>query len=174
MAETKNAKADAKAVAKKTSAKADEKKTKTVAKSKAKADDKKVKKATEKKAEEKTAKGDAKLGKGKVRAKAKAKVEEKATEMKKANRKTEDLKANATAKYVRMSPIKLKPITDLVRGKDLEEALTILKFTPGKGAELVEKVVTKAARKTAPAVGGVKKPHRFRPGTVALREIRKF
>jgi histone H3 len=22
--------------------------------------------------------------------------------------------------------------------------------------------------------GGVKKPHRFRPGTVALREIRKF
>lgn len=32
-----------------------------------------------------------------------------------------------------------------------------------------------AARKTAPgASGGVKKPHRFKPGTVALREIRKF
>ena len=27
---------------------------------------------------------------------------------------------------------------------------------------------------TAPATGGVKKPHRFRPGTVALREIRKY
>ncbi|GKB97127.1 histone H3.2-like protein [Tanacetum coccineum] len=25
-----------------------------------------------------------------------------------------------------------------------------------------------------PATGGVKKPHRFRPGTVALREIRKY
>ncbi|KAJ8446313.1 hypothetical protein Cgig2_005844 [Carnegiea gigantea] len=31
-----------------------------------------------------------------------------------------------------------------------------------------------AARKSAPTTGGVKKPHRFRPGTVALREIRKF
>ena len=31
-----------------------------------------------------------------------------------------------------------------------------------------------SARKSAPATGGVKKPHRYRPGTVALREIRKF
>ncbi|MBQ1407225.1 MAG: 50S ribosomal protein L22 [Eubacterium sp.] len=53
--------------------------------------------------------------------------------------------AKAVAKYVRMSPIKLKPVTDLVRGKNLDEALTILKFTPGKGAELVEKVVESAA-----------------------------
>lgn len=29
-------------------------------------------------------------------------------------------------------------------------------------------------RKAAPGTGGVKKPHRFRPGTVALREIRKY
>ena len=31
-----------------------------------------------------------------------------------------------------------------------------------------------AARKTAPSMGGIKKPHRYRPGTVALREIRKY
>ena len=38
-----------------------------------------------------------------------------------------------------------------------------------------KQLATKAARKTAPAIGGgVKKPHRFRPGTVALREIRKY
>ena len=55
------------------------------------------------------------------------------------------MEAKATAKYVRMSPSKLKPVTDLVRGKDLNEALTILKFTSGKGAELVEKVVKSAA-----------------------------
>ena len=55
------------------------------------------------------------------------------------------MEAKATAKYVRMSPSKLKPVTDLVRGKDLNEALTILKFTSGKGAELVEKVVQSAA-----------------------------
>merc|ERR1711862_158950 len=35
-----------------------------------------------------------------------------------------------------------------------------------------KQLATKAARKSAPATGGVKKPHRYRPGTVALREIR--
>ena len=55
------------------------------------------------------------------------------------------MEAKAVAKYVRMSPSKLKPVVDLVRGKDLDEALTILKFTPGKGAEIVEKVVKSAA-----------------------------
>ena len=53
--------------------------------------------------------------------------------------------AKAIAKYVRMSPIKLKPIAELIRGKDLTEAFTILKFTPGKGSELIEKVVQSAA-----------------------------
>jgi len=38
-----------------------------------------------------------------------------------------------------------------------------------------KQLANKAARKTAQiSAGGVKKPHRFRPGTVALREIRKF
>merc|ERR1711959_197924 len=33
----------------------------------------------------------------------------------------------------------------------------------------------KASKKTAPArAAGVKKPHRFRPGTVTLREIRRY
>src|ERR1700709_795456 len=36
------------------------------------------------------------------------------------------------------------------------------------------RLATKAARKSAPATGGVKKPHRYRPGTVALREIRRY
>lgn len=35
-------------------------------------------------------------------------------------------------------------------------------------------LATKAAKKSAVVTGGVKKPHRFRPGTVALREIRKY
>ena len=55
------------------------------------------------------------------------------------------MEAKATAKYVRMSPSKLKPVCDLVRGKDINEALIILKFTPGKGAQIVEKVVQSAA-----------------------------
>ena len=55
------------------------------------------------------------------------------------------MEAKAVAKYVRMSPSKLKLVADLVRGKDLRDALNILKFTPGKGSEIVEKVVQSAA-----------------------------
>ena len=55
------------------------------------------------------------------------------------------MEAKAIAKYVRISPRKLKPITDLVRGKNLSEALAILKFTPGSGAEAILKVVNSAA-----------------------------
>ena len=35
-------------------------------------------------------------------------------------------------------------------------------------------LATMAARRQARAVGGVKKPHRYCPGTVALREIRRY
>lgn len=45
--------------------------------------------------------------------------------------------------------------------------------TAGK-APRKQLVSNKSARKSAPANGGVKKPHRYRPGTVALREIRKY
>ncbi|KAG9344884.1 hypothetical protein JZ751_010575 [Albula glossodonta] len=47
---------------------------------------------------------------------------------------------------------------------------------PKKTEKAVKKkqLATKAARKSAPATGGVKKPHRYRPGTVALREIRRY
>lgn len=37
-----------------------------------------------------------------------------------------------------------------------------------------KQLATKAARKSAPATGGVKKPHRYRLGTVALRETRRY
>ena len=35
-------------------------------------------------------------------------------------------------------------------------------------------LASKVARRAPPLAGGIKKPHRFRPGTVALREIRKY
>jgi histone H3 len=37
-----------------------------------------------------------------------------------------------------------------------------------------KQLATLASRKSAPATGGVKRPKRYRPGTVALREIRKY
>ncbi len=51
---------------------------------------------------------------------------------------------------------------------------TARKSTGGK-APRKQLATKRAARKMAPATtGGVKKPHRFRPGTVALREIRRY
>merc|ERR1719161_2621865 len=44
----------------------------------------------------------------------------------------------------------------------------------GKMDSPIKQLATKAARKSAPSTGGVKKPHRYRPGTVALREIRRY
>lgn len=49
---------------------------------------------------------------------------------------------------------------------------TARKSTGGKAPR--KQLATKAARKGAPGSGGVKRPHRYRPGTVALREIRKY
>uniref|UniRef100_A0A2K6A1X4 Histone H3 n=1 Tax=Mandrillus leucophaeus TaxID=9568 RepID=A0A2K6A1X4_MANLE len=49
---------------------------------------------------------------------------------------------------------------------------TARKSTCGKAPR--KQLATKAARKSAPSTGGVKKPHRYRPGTVALREIRCY
>ncbi|CAH2016948.1 unnamed protein product [Acanthoscelides obtectus] len=55
-------------------------------------------------------------------------------------------------------------------------ALSLLEIPPFQGVKLTprKQLATKAARKSAPATGGVKKPHRYRPGTVALREIRRY
>lgn len=49
---------------------------------------------------------------------------------------------------------------------------TARKSVGGKAPQ--KALATKAARKSAPATGGVRKPHRYRPGTVALREIRRY
>ena len=51
---------------------------------------------------------------------------------------------------------------------------TARKQTTSAGKAPRKSVSNKAARKSAPIEMGIKKPHRYRPGTVALREIRKF
>ncbi|ONK64392.1 uncharacterized protein A4U43_C07F25320 [Asparagus officinalis] len=49
---------------------------------------------------------------------------------------------------------------------------TARKSTGGKAPR--KQLTTKAARKSAPIMSRVKKPHRYRPGSVALLEIRKY
>ncbi|NLY08378.1 MAG: 50S ribosomal protein L22 [Tissierellia bacterium] len=54
------------------------------------------------------------------------------------------MEARAIAKYVRISPLKVGYICDEIRGKQVDEALALLKFTPKKGARILEKVLTSA------------------------------
>ena len=53
--------------------------------------------------------------------------------------------ARATARFVRMSPMKCRRMVDLIRGVPVSEALAILRFSPQAAAEPVAKVVASAA-----------------------------
>ena len=54
------------------------------------------------------------------------------------------MESKAVAKYIRISPQKARLVADVVRGKNVEQALTILKFMPKKGALLLRKVIESA------------------------------
>ncbi|WP_122641138.1 50S ribosomal protein L22 [Romboutsia sp. Marseille-P6047] len=54
------------------------------------------------------------------------------------------MEAKATAKFVRVSPRKAGQVCDLVRGKNVDEALAILKYTPRGAASIIAKVVKSA------------------------------
>ncbi|MFU0781966.1 MAG: 50S ribosomal protein L22 [Thermoanaerobacterium thermosaccharolyticum] len=54
------------------------------------------------------------------------------------------MEAKAVAKYVRISPQKAGLVMNMIRGKNVNEALAILKFTPNKAAGIVEKVLKSA------------------------------
>ena len=51
----------------------------------------------------------------------------------------------AVEKYIRMSPRKVRLIADLVRGRGVDEAVSLLKMTPKEAARAVEKAVQSAA-----------------------------
>ena len=53
--------------------------------------------------------------------------------------------ASATAKFVRVSPMKARRVLALVRGKSVSEALAVLKYAPQGAAKDVAKVVASAA-----------------------------
>jgi len=52
---------------------------------------------------------------------------------------------HATAKYLMVSPSKVRPVADLVRGKGYDDVLPLLEAMPQKGAKLIHKVVRSAA-----------------------------
>lgn len=54
------------------------------------------------------------------------------------------MEAKAIAKYERISPLKVNFICKEIRGKNVDEALAILRFTPKRGARILEKVLKSA------------------------------
>lgn len=52
---------------------------------------------------------------------------------------------NASHKGARISPRKVRPLADLVRGKFVDEALDILRYQPHRGARMLEAVIKSAA-----------------------------
>ncbi|MDR3592065.1 MAG: 50S ribosomal protein L22 [Negativicutes bacterium] len=52
--------------------------------------------------------------------------------------------AKAVAKYVRITPRKIRIVIDLIRGKNVGEAFAILKYTPKVASEVIEKVLKSA------------------------------
>lgn len=54
------------------------------------------------------------------------------------------MEARAKLRYVRLSPQKTRLVVDMVRGKRIQEALNILRFSPQKAADVVSKLVSSA------------------------------
>ena len=55
------------------------------------------------------------------------------------------MEVRAVAKDTGISPRKVRPLVDMVRGKSVDDALTILRFAPSPAARVVAKVVKSAA-----------------------------
>jgi len=55
------------------------------------------------------------------------------------------VEARAQAKYVRIAPRKVRLVLDLIRGKEVADALNILRFTPRASSVVLEKLLRSAA-----------------------------
>lgn len=55
-----------------------------------------------------------------------------------------DKRPRAVAKYVRVSPRKVQIVIDLIRGKQVDDALAILMYTPKSAAPVVGKLLNSA------------------------------
>lgn len=54
------------------------------------------------------------------------------------------MQAQAVARYVRIAPRKASLVLDLIRGKEVGEAIAILRYTPKAASPIIEKVLNSA------------------------------
>lgn len=72
--------------------------------------------------------------------------------------------ARAELKYARISARKVKIVADLVRGKKVDEALAIIKFTPKASSEILEKLLKSA-------IANAENNHDMTHGNLYIAEI---
>ena len=72
--------------------------------------------------------------------------------------------AIATLKYARISARKVKIVADLIRGKKVDEALAIVKFTPKASSEVLEKLLNSA-------IANAENNHGMNRGNLVVSEI---
>ena len=74
------------------------------------------------------------------------------------------LEATATLRFARISAIKVKIVADLIRGKNVDEALAIVKFTPKASSQIIEKLLKSA-------IANAENNHGMNRGSLVISEI---
>ena len=74
------------------------------------------------------------------------------------------LEARAILRYARISSRKVKIVADLIRGKKVDEALAIVKFTPKASSEILEKLLKSA-------IANAENNHGMNRGNLIVSEI---
>ena len=74
------------------------------------------------------------------------------------------LEATATLRFARISARKVKIVADLIRGKKVDEALAIVKFTPKASSEIIEKLLKSA-------IANAENNHSMNRGNLIVSEI---
>ena len=74
------------------------------------------------------------------------------------------LEATAILRFARISARKVKIVADLIRGKKVDEALAIVKFTPKASSEIIEKLLKSA-------IANAENNHGMNRGNLIVSEI---
>ena len=80
------------------------------------------------------------------------------------NVQTAKLEEKAKLRYARISSRKVKIVADLIRGKKVDEALAIVKFTPKASSEIIEKLLKSA-------IANAENNHGMNRGNLIVSEI---
>ena len=78
------------------------------------------------------------------------------------------MEARSVAKYIRISPRKVRQVVDLIRGRSVEEAINLLHFTPKAGSVPVEKTLRSAVANALNKEEGSK----LNPEDLFIKEIK--